>query len=78
MFKNYRRYELSQGVKSARLAVFSDAWRIQVLLHKTVVVDAVFNRRTKAWEVTLDHGGWDTISSRLVINQALCQMPGLR
>ncbi len=68
MFKNYRSYSLSTGVKTKGLAVISTATVTQVLLHKTIVVEK--HGRT----VTLRNGGYDTVSTRTVINRALEQM----
>jgi predicted RNase H-like nuclease (RuvC/YqgF family) len=68
MFKNYREFSLSTGVKTARLAVINTGRNVSVLLHKTVVVE----KRGRV--VTLRNGGWDTISTRIVINRALEQI----
>lgn len=72
MFQKYRSYSLSNGVKTKALAVFNDGSEISVMLHRTVVV-----QKSAAGTVTLRDGGWDTISTRTVINTALRELaPG--
>lgn len=68
MFKVHRTFTLSTGVKNASIAVVADGSRVDVIYHKTLVV----SKRGKT--VTLRNGGWDTISTRAVINQALREL----
>ncbi len=65
MFRVHRTYELTTGVKNNTIAVFNDRKSIKVLYHKTIVIDA------NAKKVTIRNGGWDTTSTRLVINRGL-------
>lgn len=74
MFQSYRQYSLTQGVKTKALAVFSTASETIVLLHQTPVVHA--KRRGQKYSIQLRNGGWDTLSTRIVINRALSQIPG--
>jgi hypothetical protein len=71
MFKTHRTFDLTQGVKNASIAVVLNPYKTQVIYHKTVVV--TYNHSTDTLE--LDNGGWDTISTRAVINRALDQLP---
>ena len=72
MFQTHRSYDLSTGVKNNSIAVLnyqnSDMDIIDVLYHKTIVV----SKRGRV--VTLRNNGWDTVSTRAVINRALEQM----
>ena len=68
MFKTHRTYDLSTGVKNNTIAVLSDGTTTKVIYHRTIVVSK------KARTVTLSNGGWDTISTRAVINRALEQL----
>jgi hypothetical protein len=70
MFKKYRSFTLDQGVKTPSLAVVCHAGYIMVLLHDTLVFSAKEGKNRK-WIATLNNGGYDTVSTRLVINQAL-------
>ena len=65
MFNTHRTYTLSTGVKNNSIAVFNDLRTVRVLYHRTVV----FEKTPKT--VTIRDGGWDTVSTRLVINRAL-------
>lgn len=67
MFKTHRTYCLTTGVKNNTIAVFCDGVKdtVKVIYHKTIVVDA--NKK----KIKLNNGGWDTISTRTVINRAL-------
>lgn len=65
MFKTYRTFDLRTGVKSKALAVINLGKNLAVILHQTVVL------RTAGKSIILDNGGWDTQSTRIVINQAL-------
>ena len=71
MFKTHRTYELTTGVKNNTIAVFNNCTETLVLYHKTLVVH--YQPRYK--RIILRDGGWDTISTRAVINQALSQLP---
>ncbi len=68
MFKTHRSFTLSTGMKGNTIAVINNLSTIFVLYHSTVVVE----KRGKT--VTLRNGGWDTISTRIVINTALAEM----
>ncbi len=70
MFKTHRTYSLTTGVKGPTLAVVSDGSRVDVVYHKTLVL----SKRGKT--ITLRNGGWDTISTRAVINRGLHEMLG--
>lgn len=65
MFKVHRTYDLSTGVKNNSIAVFNQGKVCVVLYHKT----PVFVRAGKT--IVLNNGGWDTVSTRAVINRAL-------
>lgn len=69
MFKVHRNFDLSTGVKNNTIAVVNDGnGGISVVYHKTLVVEA------RSSKITLRDGGWNTVSTRLVINQALSEM----
>jgi hypothetical protein len=71
MFKTHRTFDLTTGVKNKTIAVFADDFgNVKVLYHKTIVFDydSKFNR------VKLSNGGWDTVSTRIVINNALSKL----
>lgn len=74
MFKTHRTFSLETGVKNNSIAVIKYGqenepnWLIDVIYHKTIVV----SKRGRV--VTLRNGGWDTISTRAVINRALEQI----
>lgn len=68
MFKIHRTFDLSTGVKNNSIAVISDAASTIVIYHNTRVFVA-----TKKC-ITLYNGGWDTISTRTVINNALSKI----
>ena len=70
MFQKSRNYTLSQGVKSPSIAVFRDSTLTQVLYHRTIVL------QEEGGHVRINTGGWDTVSTRIVINRALDQIPG--
>lgn len=72
MFSTHRTFNLSTGVKSASIAVVNDGLNVDVVYHKTLVVSA--RRMRKYLAVTLRNGGWDTISTRLVINTTLTEL----
>jgi hypothetical protein len=74
MFRTHRTYSLTTGVKNNSIAVIADCDAITVIYHKTIVVNAQLIRGR--WVVTLNNGGWDTASTRIVINTALEQIPG--
>lgn len=76
MFKKHRTYSLTTGIKAPMIAVFADQMSIQVLLHSTVVVEASLLDMDREYSVVVRNGGWDTISTRIVINRALEQIPG--
>jgi len=65
MFKTLRNYEFEQGVKSKSLAVLYCGDTLAVLYHKTIVVDITDEK------IKLNNGGYDTVSTRIVINRAL-------
>lgn len=68
MFKVRRSFNLSTGVKNNTIAVFNQGRAVIVLYHCTPVV-------IKAGKlIQLNNGGWDTVSTRAVINRALEQM----
>lgn len=69
MFKTHRTYSLSTGVKGNTLAVINHSPNdISVIYHSTMVV------RKHGQTITLMHNGWDTVSTRIVINRALEQL----
>lgn len=68
MFKTHRTFDLSTGLKGTTIAVVNDGARLDVIYHKTCVV----SKRGKT--ITLRNGGWDTVSTRIVISQALSEM----
>lgn len=68
MFKTYRTFNLNTGVKNKKLAVVGTPKETFVVLHETIVVHQKGNK------VTLNNGGWDTVSTRLVINKALVEL----
>jgi len=74
MFNTHRTYSLSTGVKNNTIAVISDPRRIKVIYHKTEVFEARLT--PTGWTITLRNGGWDTVSTRIVINRALEQLCG--
>ncbi len=78
MFKTHRTYELTTGVKNNTIAVVAKSNLIEVLYHETIVVTAVRKKSKDGfkWEVALSNGGWDTVSTKAVINRALEQIPG--
>ena len=65
MFKTHRSYDLETGVKNNSIAVLNRGKNVYVTYHKTLVVKKI--GRT----VTLDNGGWNTISTKMVQNRAL-------
>lgn len=65
MFKVHRSFNLSQGVKNASIAVTRHGSDISVVYHRTQVV------HVSGDVVELNNGGWDTVSTRMVINRAL-------
>lgn len=73
MFKTHRTYDLQTGVKNNTIAVINDAKKLSVIYHKTIVFEAKHNMRY-GWDITLRNGGWDTVSTRAVINRALEQI----
>lgn len=76
MFKTHRTYDLSTGVKNNSIAVLNNIGTVYVTYYKTVVFFAKLKRAKGTWEVTMDNGGWDTISTKIVINRALEQIAG--
>ena len=70
MFKTHRTFELTAGVKNNTIAVFAGSDWARVMYHQTIVFS--INRNTG--EITLDNGGWDTVSTRAVIGRALVQV----
>lgn len=71
MFKIHRTFDLSTGTKSKTISVVNTPYGLFVVYHKTVVFEIV--KKT----ITLRNGGWDTVSTRLVIDQCFRQM-GIR
>jgi hypothetical protein len=68
MFKTHRTYDLTTGVKNNSIAVMGDAaGNTKVMYHKTIVFTYVADTQ----EIILNNGGWDTVSTRAVINRAL-------
>jgi hypothetical protein len=70
MFKVHRSFTLSTGVKNNSIAVVVTPVETTVVYHNTVVFK--FDSGTKA--VTIRNGGYDTISTRTVINRALAEI----
>lgn len=69
MFAQHRTYRLTTGLKGSTIAVIRHSARnLSVLYHSTIVL------RVKGSQVLLDNGGWDTISTRHVINTALSEL----
>lgn len=69
MFKTHRTFELTPGVKNNSIAVFHNNGTIGVLYHKTQVFTAKA-MKSGGWKVEIRDGGWNTISTRIVINNA--------
>lgn len=69
MFATHRSFDLETGVKSSTIAVVSTPTNTSVVYHKTLVVDVKHTPKTLM--IRLDNGGWDTISTRHVINNTL-------
>ena len=65
MFKTHRTFDLSTGVKNNSIAVINKPNGLFVVYHNTIVLE----KHGKT--ITLRNGGWDTISTRAVINRAL-------
>lgn len=65
MFKVHRTYELTTGIKGPTISVIADGEIIYVLYHDTIVF-----KKTKK-RIEIDNGGFDTVSTRHVINRAL-------
>lgn len=74
MFKTHRSYELTTGVKNNTIAVLARSNLIEVIYHKTIVVTA--HKKQLGWEAAIDNSGFDTVSTRAVINRALEQIDG--
>ena len=74
MFNTHRNYTLSTGVKNNTIAVlnWSGGKNIAVIYHRTPVVQKAGRN------VVITNGGWDTLSTRTVINRALDQIPGFQ
>lgn len=68
MFKVHRSFDLFTGVKNNTIAVIAQHNAVDVIYHRTLVV----SKRSKT--ITLRNGGWDTVSTRTVINRALYQL----
>lgn len=72
MFATHRSFTLETGVKNSSIAVLNTPTRtgceVSVIYHKTVVV------QTKGSKIILANGGWDTVSTRAVINRALAEL----
>jgi len=77
MFGVHKNFDLTTGVKNNTICVINDAPNlVKVVYHKTIV----FTHHKKhsasinpTGLITLRTGGYDTISTRLVINRALEQ-----
>lgn len=67
MFKTHRTFELTNGVKNNSIAVVITGTETCVLYHNTTV----FRHVHKTNKVYLNDGGWNTISTKIVINRAL-------
>lgn len=65
MFRTHKTFNLSTGLKSPTIAVVNTTAKVFVVYHSTIVCEATPKT------VTLRDGGWDTISTRYVINTAL-------
>jgi hypothetical protein len=73
MFKTHRTFDLTTGVKNKSIAVFNNlenTGELRVIYHKTTV----FSYFVGDDEVMLRDGGYDTVSTRIVINQALSEL----
>lgn len=68
MFKTHRTYSLSTGMKGTTIAVVQSKQHTFVLYHDTIVFEQYANG-----DITISNGGWDTVSTRIVINRALEQ-----
>lgn len=71
MFKVHRSYDFSTGVKNNSIAVINDTRTTKVIYHKTVVFEHTRNPCKSTAVITLRTNGWDTVSTRAVINRAL-------
>lgn len=76
MFKTHRTFNLTPGMKNNSIAVFHAAPILGVLYHQTQVVTAKESKDFIYRTVEIRDGGYDTISTRIVINNALSQIPG--
>lgn len=65
MFRTHRTFTLDNGVKNNTIAVLNDGQNIAVIYHRTTVFEKRGNK------ITLRTGGWQTISTKFVINRAL-------
>lgn len=74
MFNTHRTYDLTTGIKGKTIAVYVGDTETAVIYHNTVVV-RWHHKRNKVY---LSNGGWDTISTRFVINRAIAQIPGFQ
>ena len=70
MFNINRTYALTTGVKSKGLAVLNDNKTTYVIQHRTIVFKAPSGMLTNGF-IEINNGGWDTVSTRMTINQAL-------
>ena len=70
MFKTHRTYTLRTGVKNNAIAVlnWNNGQNVCVIYHSTPVV------QKEGKKIVITNGGWDTVSTRAVINRALEQM----
>lgn len=68
MFAIHRNFSLSTGIKGTTIAVVNTGVNIFVVYHKTLVVEK------RGRTVTLRNGGWDTVSTRHVINNCLSEI----
>lgn len=70
MFKVHRSFNLSTGVKNNSIAVINcSPSKLVVVYHKTPVVQKNGNT------ITLRNGGWESLSTCIVINNVLEQLP---
>lgn len=75
MFKVHRSFDLVTGVKNNTIAVLNNVNEISVIYHETVVFKATNHLGLR---IELENGGYDTISTRSVINRALEQFNEFR
>lgn len=65
-----RTFDINKPGRYGNVTVYGDDLTIKVKLHNTIVVS--YDKRTKM--VTLNSGGWRTMTTKTAINNALSQL----